>query len=147
MTKWHKGKPAEWVTEVEPEYDVNERDNWQALAEYEEALCPQCNRLRVVCEDPKQQWAPQLHECRASAVAMAANRRWGRLHDKDKPDRYDRLPADGTRIWVAPAELAPDDTDFLKLVDDTGGADGFSADTLSSPGQHTLTNQRESEDQ
>ncbi|MFI5426050.1 hypothetical protein [Aeromicrobium sp. UC242_57] len=100
-----------------PEFDVNERDNWYALLEYEEAMCPQCNQLRSVCEDPNQEWSPQLHECRASAVMMAANRRWSRMHEKAKPDLYDRLATDGTRVWVAPADAAPDETDFLGLAD------------------------------
>lgn len=48
---------------------------------------------------------------------MAANRRWSRMHEKAKPDQYDRLTTDGTRVWVVPAEAATDETDFLGLAD------------------------------
>jgi hypothetical protein len=112
----------------DPEFDANERDNWHAVWEYEQAMCPQCHQLRVICEDPNQQWSPQLHECRASAVMTASNRLWARMHEKAKPDQYGRLPTDGTRVWVAPAESAPDDTDFLGLADLAAASAGEAAD-------------------
>jgi hypothetical protein len=118
VTAWTEdGRPSQWVTETEPEFDVNERDNWDAWDEYQDSLCPQCHQLRAVCEDPDQQWSPQLHECRASAVMMASSRRWARLNEKTKPDYLDRHPADGTQVWIAPADTAPSDVDFLGLAD------------------------------
>lgn len=109
VTRWENGKPAEWVTEVEPEFDVNERDSWQALAEYEDALCPQCGELRSVCEDPSQDWYPQRMVCWSTAARAVASRRWDKLNEKVKPDASGYLPTDGAVIWAASEDLSPDD--------------------------------------
>lgn len=107
-----EGRPSKWVTEVEPEFDVNERDNWQALAEYEDALCPQCHQLRSICEDPEQLFYPQLHRCNATAATQASNRLWQKRHKDAKPDAAGYLPTDGTAVWVSEQDLTPDD-DFI----------------------------------
>jgi hypothetical protein len=97
------------VTEVEPEFDVNERDSWYALAEYEDALCPQCGQLRSICEDPEIGWYPQRHICWATTAREAATRRWAKKHEKAEPDSVGALPTDGTIVWVSDEDLTPDD--------------------------------------
>lgn len=100
------------MTETEPEYDANELDDWQALLEYEDALCPVCKRLRIICEDPEQAWYPQRHTCWATAATDAVSRRWKEKHKDAKPDSNGVLPTDGVHIWVSEDDLTPDD-DFL----------------------------------
>lgn len=113
VTAWTEdGRPAQWVTETEPEYDVNERDNWHALAEYRDALCPQCKRLRSVCENDDQPWWPQRHVCHATAAQQNALRAFHDLHKDARPNREGYLPTDGHTIWVADRDLTPTD-DFL----------------------------------
>lgn len=112
MTKWHKGRAAEWVTVTEPEYDVNERDSQFALQEYEEALCPQCNQLRSVCEDPATTWNPQIHACQAIAARTMYSREWQGRHEDIKPDADHWHPTDGAMIWATP-DLPPD-PDFVR---------------------------------
>lgn len=107
MTEWRDGMPAEWVTETEPEFDPNELDDWYALWEYEQELCPQCGNLRVLCEDPAQLWNPQMTTCYATVAQTMHTRRWHRLHEKTKPDADGWHPEDGALIWAS-TELPPD---------------------------------------
>lgn len=92
--------PAKWVTEVEPEFDVNERDSWDALAEYEAALCPQCGDLRSLCEGPTPAYHPQLHVCYKTAATEVYTRRWHKKYEGVKPDKDGWKPTDGGFIWV-----------------------------------------------
>ena len=108
-----EGRPSRWVTEVEPEYDANERDNWYALEEFEDALCPQCGQLRTLCEDPELAWYPQLHVCWNTAHRESTTRRWRKRHEKAKPDPLSgHLPTDGGLVWMSTEDLTPDD-DFV----------------------------------
>lgn len=88
---------------------MNERDNWDALHEYEDALCPQCNQLRSICEDPNTDFYPQLHTCWASAAVTVSTRRFHKRHDKAKPDKAGYLPTDGRLVWISTEDLTPDD--------------------------------------
>lgn len=110
VTEWDaEGRPTQWVTEIEPEFDANERDNWYALAEWEDALCVQCGQLRSICEDPEQAWYPQNNVCWSTAARMVATRRFQNKHEKAKPDGAGYLPTDGSVIWVSSQDLTPDD--------------------------------------
>ena len=100
------------MTEVEPEFDANERDSWEALKEYREAVCPHCGNLRAICSDPDTEFYPQRDVCYASASQAWALRKWHSKHEDPKPDASGFLPTDGTTIWVSTADLTPDD-DFL----------------------------------
>jgi hypothetical protein len=110
---------VQWITETEPEYDVNERDNWYALGEYDAALCPQCNQLRAVCEDSKLALHPRLHTCYLTASQLTYSRRWHKQFEDVKPDRDGWLPTDGSFVYVAEGEPEPDERvtfgDELKL--------------------------------
>lgn len=119
------------MTEVEPEFDVNERDSWYALAEYEAALCPQCGELRSICEDPEQEWYPQRMVCWSSAARSVATRRFDKLHENDKPDAAGNLATDGTVVWVASEDLSPDD-DFLH--DEASSVDSILTRLADAPG-------------
>lgn len=119
MTKWtDDGKPAEWVTQVEPEFDVNERDNWYALTEFESETCPHCGNLRAICSDPEglhgEGFYPQRDICYVTAAREIATRRFNEKHKKAEPSQANgyTLPTDGTTIWAATSDLTPDD-DFL----------------------------------
>lgn len=115
VTEWRDGIPAKWVTETEPEFDPVERDAWYALDEYEDSLCPQCRRPQIVCQDPEQDWYPQRYECLATQAQMMAQRKFTKLHEKEKPDEDGHHPADGVIVWVAEDDLSPDDN-FLGEV-------------------------------
>lgn len=106
------GRPAQWVTETEPEFDANERDAWYALWEYEQEVCPDCGNLRAICSDPETDWYPQRTVCWATATRENVDRRWRKKHEKREPDAAGFLPTDGTRIWASALDLTPDD-DFL----------------------------------
>lgn len=112
VTEWENGRPKTWVTVTEPEFDANERDDWYAMAEYQNALCPSCGRLRSLCENPDVDWYPQMHVCWASAAQSVASRRWHKKHEDAKPDAAGYLPTDGGFVWVSTEDLTPDD-DFL----------------------------------
>lgn len=103
------GKPSKWVTETESEFDVNERDSWYAKWEYEAAICPQCGRLRSVCEDPATPWYPQRSTCWASAAQEVVLRKLHDKHEKSTPDGAGYLPTDGVSVWVSDQDLTPDD--------------------------------------
>lgn len=103
-----EGRPSQWVTEVEPEYDINERDNWEALDEWESALCPQCKQLRSICEDPNATQYPQLYICWATAAQQVATRMFTKKHEKATPDGSGYLPTDGRMIWTTSEDLTPE---------------------------------------
>lgn len=107
-----QGRPAQWVIETEPEFDVNERAAWEAWDEWQDAVCPQCGNLRSVCSDPSTPWYPQRTICWATATRENISRRWHAKHEGAQPDPLGFKPTDGTTLWVATADLAPDD-DFL----------------------------------
>lgn len=106
------GRPAQWVTEVEAEFDVNERDSWYALDEWESEVCGQCGQLRSVCSDPETPWYPQRATCWSTATRTVVERRWHEKHENAKPDVAGYLPTDGVTVWVSPHDLTPDD-DFV----------------------------------
>ena len=95
------------MTEIEPEFDANERDNWYAFDEWESALCPQCGNLQAICSDPESVWNPQITTCYSTLAVQMHNRRWHRKYENIKPDRDGWLPTDGAAVWVHP-ELPPD---------------------------------------
>lgn len=101
-----------WKTVVtrDQEFDPIEQDSWAAWDEYQAALCPQCHRLRSICENPDQDFFAQKHQCWQSAATAVANRRWNKMNEKAEPDRAGYLATDGVIVW-ANAE-GPDD-DFL----------------------------------
>lgn len=105
--------PARWVTEIEAEFDANERDNWYARWEYQQALCPQCGRLRSVCEDPSTPFNPQIDTCYATLAQQMHSRNWHRRFEKVKPDGDGYLPTDGAMVWVD-EDLPPDPTFGLR---------------------------------
>lgn len=109
MTEWVGGQPAKWVTELEPEFDANERDNWYAMWEYEQSLCPQCGRLRSVCEDPDAAFNPQIDTCYATVAQATYSRRWQRRFEKVQPDSDGWHPTDGAIVWVS-EDLPPEPT-------------------------------------
>lgn len=120
MTEWtDDGRPAAWVTEVEPEFDANERDGWYARKELLEATCPKCGNLRAICSNPDGLdgggYYPQVHVCYVSAARDMVSRRWHERHQKSRPDDHGYLPTDGRTVWAALADLEPDSTelDFL----------------------------------
>ncbi|VXC08880.1 hypothetical protein [Aeromicrobium sp. 9AM] len=100
------------MTEVEPEFDVNERDSWYALAEYEAALCPQCGQLRSICSDPATVFHPRLHTCFLTSAQQMHERRWRRKYEKTEPDRDGWLPTDGSFVWVSDDPGEPDENPF-----------------------------------
>lgn len=97
---------------MEPEFDVNERDDWYALREYDDEVCGQCGQLRSVCSNPETQWYPQRSTCWATATRENIYRQWHAKHDKAQPDALGFKPTDGVTLWVATADLTPGD-DFL----------------------------------
>lgn len=99
-----QGRPSKWVEEVEPEYDANERDNWQALKEYEDALCPQCGGLRSECEDPTKVWHPDIHTCYRTSARTMYDRRWKKQWEKVEPDADFWHPTDGGFLHVSQTE-------------------------------------------
>lgn len=110
------GRAARWEVVTEPEFDAEERDSWYALAEYEDATCPQCGNLRSVCSNPDgesgQGFYPQRSTCYVTVARDAADRRWRERHKDAEPDEAGVLPTDGTYVWASPLDLSPDD-DFL----------------------------------
>jgi hypothetical protein len=112
------GRPAAWVTEVEAEFDANERDSWYALAEWREAICPDCGNLRAICSNPAgldgDGFYPQRDICFVKRAQLAAQRAFEHLHEKEKPTAGSGwlTDADGSTIWASPLDLSPDD-DFL----------------------------------
>lgn len=117
MTAWDdQGRPAEWVTETEPEFDVDERDSWQALREYDDVVCRHCGNLKSICSNPDgllgQGFYPARDICWVTAARQAASRRFDRMHEKAEPDLLGYLPTDGVFIRAALVDEDPDD-DFL----------------------------------
>lgn len=100
---------------VEPEFDAIERDHWQALEEYEDALCPQCKRLLSICQDPDQTWYPQRHVCNVTVAQTMTQRRFARATERIKPDGDGWHPADGVTIWMSEEDLTPDDNFLNEL--------------------------------
>lgn len=113
VTRWDDaGRPAEWVTEVEAEFDANERDSWYALAEHEQAICPHCGNYRAICSTPGGLGGDGYHiredVCYASAARDATLRRISKKFAKSQPDLQGSLPTDGVSIAVT---LTPDDSE------------------------------------
>lgn len=100
------------MTEVEPEFNDAERDDWYSLWEYEQTLCPQCGGPRDECESPDVGWYPQRHKCWKTAAQQTATRKFTDKHAKSQPDLAGYLPTDGSLVWVATEDLSPED-DFL----------------------------------
>lgn len=105
--------PAKWVTEVESEFDANERDSWYAFWEYEQALCPQCGRLRSICEDPNTPFNPQITTCHAVLRQTMHTRWWHKKYESVKPDSDGWHPTDGGLVWVS-EDLPPEPLFGLK---------------------------------
>lgn len=103
------GQAWEIVVETEPEFDGEERESWYAWLEWRDAHCPQCGQLQILCSDPLRPWYPQRHICYATADLAVHQRRWDKKHEKAVADGQGRLPTDGTRLWVSPEDLTPDD--------------------------------------
>jgi hypothetical protein len=97
------------VSEVEPEFDVNERDSWVALWEWDQAVCHECGQLRSVCSDPATVWYPQRNVCYATATRQNIDRKWVNKHRDRKPDMAGYLPTDGVTLWVATEDISPED--------------------------------------
>jgi hypothetical protein len=110
VTEWTEdGRPAQWVTETEPEFDTIERQGWEQLDEYRGALCRSCGNLKSVCSDPTTPWYPQRTVCWSKATTENISRRWTKKHEKAKPDALGFLPTDGTSLWVSTHDLTSDD--------------------------------------
>lgn len=116
MTAWDDGKPAQWITETEPEFDANERESWHELWVYEKSLCPHCGNLRAVCSDPGGEdgrgFYPQRTICYASRAQTAAQRAFAARHDKAaEPSKVTGwlTPSDGWTVWASTEDLTPDD--------------------------------------
>jgi len=113
VTRWDdQGRPAEWVTESEPEFDANERDSWYAKAEYDLAICPSCGDFRAICSTPGgltgDGYNIRQDVCYASAARESVLRRISRKFEKTQPDLQGSLPTDGVSIAVT---LEPDDSE------------------------------------
>lgn len=110
------------MTEVEPEFDANERDDWYALWEYRQEVCPDCGNLRAVCSDPDgldgQGFYPQRRICYATRARLATQRAWDAAHEREKPARETGwlTDSDGWSIWASLYDLTPDD-DFDGVLD------------------------------
>lgn len=120
MTQWHDdGRPAEWVTEVEPEFDASERESWEALAEYRSAICPRCGNFTAVCSQPGgatgDGYAIRQTVCYATAVLDSTQRRVRKKFENESPDLQGMLTTDGVSVGVS---LVPDNSeDVLGLAD------------------------------
>jgi hypothetical protein len=112
-------RPAAWVTELEPEFDVNERDSWYALEELRAAICPRCGNFRAICSTPGgvtgAGYNIRQEVCYPSAALEMTQRRIAKRFEKTTPDMRDgSLPTDGVLIAVT---LTPDDSeDVLGLA-------------------------------
>lgn len=105
MTKWtDDGRPAEWVTEIEPEFDTNERESWEALAELRKATCPHCGLLKVICSDPGGLEGHGYHisqaVCWPTAILEATQRRVARRYKDEQPDLNGMLTTDGVFVDI-----------------------------------------------
>lgn len=63
VTRWDaEGRPVEWITEREPEWDDAERDIMAALAHIEHERCPRGHDLSLMTEYPPSEWSsrPEL---------------------------------------------------------------------------------------
>lgn len=128
MTRWDdEGRPAEWVTETEPEFDVNERDSWDALTEYRNAVCPDCGNFKAVCSTPDgldgQGYYIAQHVCYARATREATLRRIAKKFEKTKPDVQGFLPTDGVSISVALVDPKTEDALGLDSLAGQGAAE------------------------
>lgn len=116
MTRWEDGRPVEWVTTVEPEFDDEERESWYALEEWQASLCPHCGNPRVICSNPDgldgRGFYPQRDVCYVTAARERTQRQFSRLHEKAKPDPAGYLPTDGVHIRASLYDESPED-DFL----------------------------------
>jgi hypothetical protein len=94
------------------------REAWLAAPEEhrdelmaEDALvCPSCGNLRSVCSRPDSLWYPQRSMCYATAAKTLAWRQMREKHKNNEPDAASLHPTDGLEVWVADADLTPDDT-------------------------------------
>jgi hypothetical protein len=128
VTRWDdEGRPAEWVTEVEPEFDVNERDSWYALAELRDAICPSCGNFKAICSTPEgldgDGYYVAQHVCYATATREATLRRIAKKFEKTKPDVQGFLPTDGVSISVALVDPKTEDALGLDSLAGQGAAE------------------------
>lgn len=114
-----EGRPSKWVTETEAEFDANERDDWYALAEYDDAKCPQCGGLRIECENPDQPWHPHFQTCYRTASRTMWDAKWRRHYESTKRDADGWHPTDGALVYVD--DLEPDGSEVLAFG--SGGLD------------------------
>lgn len=129
MTEWtDDGRPAAWVTELEPEFDANERDSWLALTQWRAAICPDCGNPVAICSNPEgvfgEGFYPIRRICWVRAAEQVATRKFDAIHRDAKPDSAGYLPTDGVVIRASLENERPDD-DFL-----SGGLVDVAADLL-----------------
>lgn len=127
MTRWDdEGRPAEWVTETEPEFDVHERDSWYALEEYRGAICSNCGNFIAVCSSPggldDQGYYVAQHVCYATATREATLRRISKKFEQSKPDVQGFLPTDGVSISVSLVDPQTEDALGLDSTASNGSA-------------------------
>lgn len=114
MIEWTAdGRPAAWTTETESEFDANERDSWQALAEFESAICPHCGNFKAICSTPDGVEGDGYHitqnVCYVTALEKATHRRLERMYGKTEPDGLGFKPTDGVAVRVALADDGSED--------------------------------------
>jgi hypothetical protein len=106
VTEWTTdGRAAAWETTIEPEFDANERDSWEALAEFRAAICPKCGHLKVLCSDPGGLHGKGYHisqqVCWPTAILEATQRRVARRFKDEQPDLNGMLTTDGVHLGIS----------------------------------------------
>lgn len=102
---------------ADPEFDANERESWYRKVELENAICPHCGNLKVVCSNPDGidgvGYYPQRTVCWVTAARDRSIRMFAKLHEKAQPDAAGYLPYDGAFFHASLTDDTPDD-DFLE---------------------------------
>ena len=104
MREWHL-TPKKWRKMPEADRDL--------LISESVLVCQQCGNLKSFCSKPGTDFWPQREECYVTATRDLTIRLLRKKYHHE-PNHHELHPLDGVNVWMAEADLAPED-DFFDL--------------------------------